>query len=84
MEELEKLGLRFIGVVNTATKKFTMAYLDYIEIEGPGDCKVLDTLDDCTQRTEMVAVLWVDKNSCCFVGNSEGMAKVEPMYRTRW
>ena len=61
-----------------------MAYLDYLEIEGQGDCKVLDILDDFTQRTEMVAVLWVDKNSCCFFGNSEGMAKVETMYRTCW
>ena len=32
VEELEKLSLRFIGVVKTATKKFPMAYLDYLEL----------------------------------------------------
>ena len=37
VEELEKLGLRFIGVVKTATKKFPMAYLDSIDLEGRGD-----------------------------------------------
>ena len=57
-----KIGLRFIGLVKTATKKFPMAYLDYIEIEGQGDWKFLSNLDDDTQRDEMMAVLWVKKS----------------------
>ena len=84
MGELAKIGSRFIGVVKTATKKFPMAYLDSIELEGQGDCKVIATLNDDNQRAEMVAVLWVDKNCSYFVGNSEGTAQVEPMYMTCW
>ena len=37
VEDLEKLGLCFIGVGKTATKKFPVAYLDYLDLEGRGD-----------------------------------------------
>ena len=84
VEELVKLGLRFIGVVKTATKKFPMDYFDYIEIKGRGDYKVLSTLDDDTQRAAMVAFLWVDKHRRYFVGISGGTAQAGPMHRTRW
>ena len=61
-----------------------MAYIDSLEIEGRGNFKVLATLDYDTQRDEVVDILWVDKNSHYFVGNSEGTDLVEPMYRTHW
>ena len=57
MEELEKRGLRFIGAVKTSTKKFPMAYLDSIELKGRGDYEMFPTLDDDTQRDDVVAVL---------------------------
>ena len=82
MEELVNLGLCFIGLVKTVATKFPMNYLDSIELKGWGDCKVLATLDDDTQRNEMVTVLRVDENCHYFIGNSEGTAQVKPIYRT--
>ena len=61
-----------------------MAYLGSLGLEGQGCFKVLSTLDYENQRVDMVAVLWFEKNRCYFVGNSEGTAQVEPMYRTYW
>ena len=36
-EELWNHGLRFIGVIKTATRKFPMAYLSNIESQNRGD-----------------------------------------------
>ena len=48
-------------VVNTATKNFPISYLDYIDLKVHSCCKVIFTVYDYTQRSDMVAVLWVDK-----------------------
>ena len=66
VEELAKLGLRLIGVVKTATKNFLLVYLNSIELKVRVDCKILDTLNDDTQRDDMVSVLWVDKKLLLF------------------
>jgi Transposase IS4 len=39
--ELKKIGLRFIGVVKTATRRFPMAYLQGLELQKQGDRKGL-------------------------------------------
>jgi Transposase IS4 len=39
--EMQRMGLRFIGVVKTATRKFPMAYLSSLELEQRGDWKGL-------------------------------------------
>jgi Transposase IS4 len=39
--ELKKIGLRYIGVVKTATRRFPMAYLQGLELQKQGDCKGL-------------------------------------------
>jgi hypothetical protein len=38
---MKKIGLRFIGVVKTATRRFPMAYLQILELEKRGDPKGL-------------------------------------------
>ena len=38
-KELMRLGMRFIGVVKTASKKFTMAYLQALEFDKRGEWK---------------------------------------------
>ena len=35
-EELWKHGIRFIGIIKTSTRKFTMAYLSNIEFQNRG------------------------------------------------
>ena len=50
VEELVKLGLHLIGSVKTTTNKFTMTYIDSLELEGWGDWKKCVNLNDLTQR----------------------------------
>ena len=38
---MQQLGLWFIGVVNTAAKQFSVAYLSTIELTAYGDTKAV-------------------------------------------
>ena len=45
-EQLIRNGLRFIGVVKTATRRFPKAYLSILELTQRGDLNGLVTMDD--------------------------------------
>jgi len=57
--KLKSAGLRFIGVVKTATKGYPMQYLGNVALmEGKGDMKgVLSTGDN---NSNLLAFVWVD------------------------
>jgi len=82
--ELQKHGFRFIGVVKTATKQFPMTYLSAQELTNRGDHKVLVSKDPEVVDSELLAILWVDRDRRYFVANAEGVEAAEPIYRVRW
>ena len=59
-----KIGLRFIGVVKTATKKVPMSYLSSIELlEGCGQyVGVTRKIKD--KKDTMMAYVWMDRERC--------------------
>ena len=83
-EELNKLGFRFIGVVKTATKKFPMAYLRGLEMEGRGALRAVESKDGEGGATDMLAFVWVDRERRYFVCNGAGLEGAPPIYRSRW
>ena len=82
-EEMAKMGLRFIGVVKTATRKYPMAYLSNVELLSRGDRTGLIRKDADEQAT-MMAFVWMDRERRYFVANTSSLAEGEPYTRTRW
>ncbi|KAG7349008.1 transposase IS4 [Nitzschia inconspicua] len=60
VEELQRNGLKFIGVVKTATKKFPMAYLQALELQGRGDIRGL-VARDAEGDPSLIACVWMDR-----------------------
>ena len=56
---MRMIGLRFIGVVKTATKKFPMSYLSNLELVQRGDYKGLVARGTDGQPT-MLSFVWMD------------------------
>ena len=64
-----RLGMRFIGVVKTASKKFLMAYLQALEFDQRGEWKGLRNT-----TTSMYAFVWVDRNIRYFITNTSSLS----------
>ena len=60
VEEMEKMGLGYIGVMKTATKRFPIKHLQEVELTGRGDYKTLYTLDAESKKKIMAALVWSD------------------------
>jgi hypothetical protein len=81
--ELKMLGLRFIGVVKTASRKFPMAYLSNIQMGLRGERKGLIA---CNENGEaiMLAFVWVDRERRYFISSCSSLAEGRPYIRQRW
>ncbi len=53
-EALAAVGLRFTGVVKTATRRFPMKYLSEVELSGKGDMRSLVCQTDICQLGAVV------------------------------
>ena len=83
-EEMMRLGLRFIGVVKTATKKFPMAYLSSLELtQGRGQCEGVVLKGD-TGTPTMMAYTWMDRDRRYFVATASSLSEGNPYVRSRW
>ena len=82
-DEMRKIGLKFIGVVKTASTKFPIRYLSGLEIDGRGKWNTLVRKDD-TGNQDMMAVVWVDRNRRYFVANTSSTLDGKLYTRTRW
>ena len=71
--ELMRLGMRFIGLVKTASKQFPMAYLQALEFDKRGEWKGLRNA-----TTSMYAFVWVDRNRRYFITNSSSLSDRTP------
>ena len=83
-EEFLKHGLRFIVVIKTTTRKFTMAYLSNIEFQNWGGMSGFLTRP--VDRTEPVlgAFVWMDRNRPYFIFTGESMDKWRPYIHRKW
>ena len=58
--EMRAIGLRFIGVVKTATKQYPQQFLSNIEIHNRGDYK--GVISEGADGYKLLAFVWVDQN----------------------
>ena len=80
---LRMMGLRFIGVVKTATKKFPMSYLSNLELVQRGDYKGLVARGTNGQPT-MLSFVWMDQDCRYFIASASLLDSGIPYSRNRW
>ena len=77
------MGLHFIGVVKTATKKFPMSYLSNLEMVQCGDYKGLVARGTNGQPT-MLSFVWMDRDCHYFITSASSLDSGIPYSRNRW
>ena len=80
---LRMMGLCFIGVVKTATKKFPMSYLSNLELVQHGDYKGLVARGTDGQPT-MLLFVWMDWDRRYFIASASSLDSGVPYSRNRW
>ena len=80
---MRPMGLHFIGVVKTATKKFPMSYLSNLELVQCGDNKGLVARGIDGQPT-MLSFVWMDWDCHYFVASVSSLDSGIPYSRNRW
>ena len=81
---LFQLGMRFIGVIKTATTGFPYAYLGSVVLpEGKGDRHGLVTVDEAT-GCQLLAFVWSDRDRRHFISTCSSLASGSTIERLRW
>ena len=80
---MRMMGLRFIGVVKMATKKFPMSYLSNLELVQHGDYKGLVARGTDGQPT-MLLFIWMDQDCRYFVASASPLDFDIPYSCNRW
>ena len=80
---MRMMGLHFIGVVKTATKKFQMSYLSNLELVQCGDYKGLVARGTNGQPT-MLSFVWMDQDCRYFVASASSLDSGIPYSQNRW
>ena len=80
---MRTMGLLFIGVVKTATRKFPMSYLSNLELVQCGDYKGLVARGTGGQPT-MLLFIWMDWNCRYFIASASSLDSGIPYSRDRW
>jgi hypothetical protein len=82
-EHLLSMGLRFIGVVKTASRKFPIKALGSIEMSERGERHTF-VHKDADGRPKILAMSWLDRERRYFVATAYSAAEGEPYRRVRW
>jgi Transposase IS4 len=82
-EELKRLGMRFIGVVKTATRRFPMAYLSGVELQQRGDRQGVITKDN-EGKPSLLAFVWMDQERRYFIASGSSLKEGTPYIRDQW
>jgi hypothetical protein len=82
-EEMERIGLWFIGVVKTATRKFPQSFLSALELVNRGDRSGLVAYGP-DGVPKMLAFVWMDRNRRYFITNTSSLQEGAPYSRIRW
>jgi Transposase IS4 len=83
VEELQRMRMRFIGVVKTSTRRFPMDYLSNLRFYNHGDRHGVVT-KDADGNPIMLAFVWVDRERRYFIASAGSLAEGEPYHRNRW
>ena len=70
---LINMGLRFIGVVKTATKEFPQQFLSTVELAQKDDYTGVVSIDLATKYT-LLAFVWVDRECQYFISNCSSIS----------
>jgi hypothetical protein len=82
--ELFKMGLRFVGVVKTATKQYPMDALSRVQFTGRGMWKgLIHKGREAADDPDVLAFCWVDTNRRYFVTTASSIAPSTPISRSR-
>ena len=79
-----KIGLQFIGVVKTATRKFPHQCLQACELEERGSFKASFHHKTHESDPDTMAFIWMDRDRRCFVSTCSNLRDADPIIRTRW
>jgi Transposase IS4 len=83
-QELKRNGLRYIGVVKTATKKFPMEFLkSRILLGGRGERYGL-VANDSDGQPSLLSFVWVDRERRYFIATAGSLAPGADCVRYRW
>ena len=80
---MRMMGLHFIGVVKTATKKFPMSYLSNLELVQHGHYKGLVARGTDGQPT-MLLFIWMDQDHRYFIASASSLDSGIPYSWNRW
>ena len=80
---MRTMGLHFIGVVKTATKKFPMSSLSKLELVQRGDYKGLVARGTDGQPT-MLSFIWMDRDRRYFIASALSLDSGILYSRNRW
>jgi Transposase IS4 len=78
-------GMRFIGVVKTATRNFPMRYLASVELNHRGDRKgLVSNAGRQAGDPSMLAFVWMDRQRRYFIATASSLEAGTPYKRWRW
>ena len=80
-EEMGRLGMQFIGVVKTASKRFPQSYLSTLVFQERGNWSGVHHRTETGH--EMYAFVWVDRERRYFITNTSSLAHGTPYSRVR-
>ena len=84
-QELYKIGLRFTGVVKTATRGFPYTHLTSLQFGGKGEWKGLHPKGNGTMADlDLMAFAWVDRDRRYFISSHSNLREAAPLQRVRW
>ena len=72
LKELKRIGLRFIGVVKTATRQFPQSYLANLEMRVRGERRGLVARDEY-DTPYMLAFSWMDRDRRYFISSASSL-----------
>jgi hypothetical protein len=80
---LKRIGLRFIGVIKTATRQYPMPYLSRVELHTRGDRYGVVTRFS-ENGTRLLAFVWMDRDRRYFISSTSSLEAGMTYVRDRW
>ena len=62
VNDIEKIGLHFVGVVNADTKKYYMQFLNCNYLHEHGEYKKKSSIHEDDDSVSAVAIMWLNKD----------------------
>jgi len=81
-QELLAIGLRFMGVVKTATHSYPMGALSVLPLEARGE--LVSYIQSTADASDLMAVVWVDRERRYFIASTSSTLERNPHKRLRW